>query len=381
MNLNWSYVPFEQIFEWKEKSKIKSGDGKNVGKYKMFVCSDTEIKHYDKYLESGESLVFGTGGKASCHVVNEPFAYSTDCVVAQRKSDNTLSKFYYHYLRQNCLEELQSTFTGSGLQHTSKKKINKILVPFLPYKEQARIVTCIEELFSQLDNGIETLQTVKQQLTVYRQSVLKEAFNDGAKTKLVEITEIVDDIRIGPFGTMLHKSDYVLSGVPVINPQHIKNLSIVESEKVSITEDKAIELKAYRLQTNDIILGRRGEMGRAAAITKRENGWICGTGSILFRIKPEYDAVFYAQILSSPDVVHYLEDNATGTTMKNLNEDIVSHIKVPKVTKKMQVDILNSIDQKTSVCDNIEKAVDTALQQSEALRQVILKQAFEGRLV
>ena len=191
---------------------------------------------------------------------------------------------------------------------------------------------------------------------------------------------ITDDIRIGPFGTMLHKRDYIKGGVPVINPQHIKNLSIVENESISVSIEKAQELSTYRLMCNDIIMGRRGEMGRTAAITEREQNWICGTGSILFRLKPEYDATFYAQILSSPDVVHYLEENATGTTMKNLNEDIVKHIPVPKITKEMQSIITNELEAKLSVCDSIEKTIDTALQEAEALTQSILKQAFEGGL-
>ena len=127
-------------------------------------------------------------------------------------------------------------------------------------------------------------------------------------------------------------------------------------------------------------MGRRGEMGRCAAVTGKEDGWLCGTGSILFRLKPDFDAVFYAQILSSPDVVHYLEENATGTTMKNLNEDIVKNIPVPYITRQQQKLIAQKIDAALSVCDSIEKTVDTALQQAEALRQSILKKAFEGGL-
>ena len=184
--------------------------------------------------------------------------------------------------------------------------------------------------------------------------MLKEAFSSELSSKTVEIREIVDDIRIGPFGTMLHKSDYISGGVPVINPQHIKSGKILPSASVTVSEEKARDLSAYRLQTNDIIMGRRGEMGRAAAITDVENGWLCGTGSILFRLKPNFDAGFYAQILSSPDVVHYLEEHATGTTMKNLNEDIVQYIPVPFVTAEMQRDITMKMDCKMSVCDSIE---------------------------
>ena len=155
---------------------------------------------------------------------------------------------------------------------------------------------------------------------------------------------------------------------------------ITPGKAVTITKEKADELSAYTLKRNDVIMGRRGEMGRAAAITEVEEGWICGTGSILFRLKGLFDAELYARILSSPDVVHYLEDHATGTTMKNLNEDIVKHIPVPLITKSMQIEMMSETDRRLSVCDSIEQTVDTAFQQAEAMRQSILKQAFEGRL-
>lgn len=122
-------------------------------------------------------------------------------------------------------------------------------------------------------------------------------------------------------------------------------------------------------------------MGRIAYVSTNEEEWICGTGSIVIRLKPEYDAVFYSQLLSSPDTVHYLEEKSTGTTMNNLNEDIVKHIPVPKITALLEQNkIKDNINAKLSVCENIEQTVDTALAQAEAMRQSIIKEAFEGRL-
>lgn len=306
--------------------------------------------------------------------VNFPFKVKSSAMkILHINKDLVLPKYIYY--RMQIINFDHSTHKRYWIQQYSKIRV---CVPPLP--EQERIVSCIEELFSQLDAGVETLKKTKAQLAVYRQAVLKEAFSSELSSKTVEIREIVDDIRIGPFGTMLHKSDYISGGVPVINPQHIKSGKILLSASVTVSEEKARDLSAYRLQTNDIIMGRRGEMGRAAAITDVENGWLCGTGSILFRLKPNFDAGFYAQILSSPDVVHYLEEHATGTTMKNLNEDIVQYIPVPFVTAEMQRDITMKMGCKMSVCDSIEQTVDTALQQAEAMRQGILKQAFGGAL-
>lgn len=292
-------------------------------------------------------------------------------------ADGMSQDYLYHFL-QGKFAVLNTKKKGAATPHLDPNILNqqKLIVP--PIKEQERIVSKIEELFSEVDNNIETLKNTKQQLAVYRQAVLKEAFEGYADT--VEISSIVEDIRIGPFGTALHKEDYIDNGIPVINPQHIKKNVIQPSSKTTISVEKAVELSSYRLKANDVIMGRRGEMGRSAAVTKKEEGWICGTGSIRFRLKEEFDAEFYAQILSSQSVVHYLEENATGTTMKNLNEDIVKHIPVPKITRQQQIEINNNIEATLSVCDSIEKTVVATLAQAEAMRQSILKKAFEGEL-
>ena len=283
---------------------------------------------------------------------------------------------YLYYFLQGKYTLLNTRKKGTGTPHLKPEllKAQKLFVP--DYPGQRRIVSRIEELLSQLESGVETLNTVKRQLAAYRHAVLQEAFFSKA-SDLVELSQLVDDIRIGPFGTMLHKEDYILNGIPVINPQHIKKLAICESPRVTISAEKADELVAYKLQVNDVIMGRRGEMGRVAAVGEREKGWICGTGSILFRLKPEFDANLYVQILSSPKTVHYLEKHATGTTMKNLNEDIVKHIPVPRIDRAEQASVMQRTDSTLSVCDNIEQTVAVALRQSEAMRYEILKNAFK----
>lgn len=337
---------------------------------KSFVLGYTD-ETYGVYDEL-PVIIFDDFTTASRYV-NFPFKVKSSAMkILKPNTALVLPKFIYY--RMQIIEFDHSTHKRYWIQQYSKIKV---AIPPLPVQEQ--IVARIEELFSQLDSGVETLKTVKQQLEVYRQAVLKEAFSTD-NTEIVELAEIVDDIRIGPFGTMLHKSDYTSGGIPVINPQHIKNSAIIPSDSVTVSVEKAEKLNAYKLKSNDIVMGRRGEMGRCAPVTQKEDGWLCGTGSILFRLKADFDAVFYSQILSSPDVVHYLEENATGTTMKNLNEEIVKHIPVPCVTRQQQMMISQKIDAALSVCDSIKETVDTALQQAEAMRQSILKQAFEGEL-
>ena len=362
---------------WSEILSIISGKNQKAvvnpdGKYPIYG-SGGKIDRADDFLcEAGTTIVGRKGTINNPIFVNERF-WNVDTAFGISPGPELNPKFLYYFCRFFDFKALDKSTTIPSL---AKSDLLNIEMPVPLLSEQDRIVARIEELFSHLDSGVETLKKVKQQLAVYRQAVLKEAFDTGTTSEIVEMYELVEDIRIGPFGTALHKSDYLTNGIPVINPQHISDLSIRPNPKITISPEKADELAAYRLHVNDVIMGRRGEMGRAAAITEVENGWICGTGSLLFRLKPEYDAAFYAQILASPNTVRYLEDHATGTTMKNLNEDIVKHIPVPKISREVQNSITKSLDEKLSVCDSIEQTVDTALQQAEAMRQSILNRAF-----
>lgn len=389
MKNEWNFKPLNEVVEILDKKRkpINSKQrslrilGKSNNELYPYYGATGQVGVIDYYLFDGEYVLLGEDGA--------PFldAFADKAYIISGKSwvnnhahilrSNYNNKFLCYYL--NCFN-YKDYVSGTTRLKLTQADMKRIPVPVPTISEQKQIVQQIEEQLSQLDRAVETLKKTKQQLEVYRQAVLKEAFSFNDADQLVEISQITDSIRIGPFGTMLHKSDYITNGIPVINPQHIKNGVIVPNPKNSISIEKAKELNNYQLKSNDIIMGRRGEMGRTAPVTDVENGWLCGTGSIFFRLKQDFDASLYSKILSSPSIVHYLEENATGTTMKNLNEDIVSHIPVPYIDKSKQNQIMQRLEERLSVCKSIETTINQSLQQAEALRQSILKQAFEGML-
>ncbi|ART68894.1 hypothetical protein BTO20_10120 [Mycobacterium dioxanotrophicus] len=142
--------------------------------------------------------------------------------------------------------------------------------------------------------------------------------------KLGEVAEV----RIGPFGSLLHKEDYVADGVPLVNPMHIERGSILPDPRHAVSVEKASQLSNYRLAEGDVVLGRRGEMGRCAVVDATANGYLCGTGSLIVRPGPALSSKFLSLLLSSPDMVRTLERESLGTTMPNLNQEIVSKIQI-----------------------------------------------------
>ena len=301
---------------------------------------------------------------------------------------------YLYYFLLSAKQQADDLASGTTFREISLSSIRKMTLLLPPSPEQYRIVAKIEELFSSLDKGIEILKTAQAQLKIYRQAVLKWAFegkltNDDVKegelpkgwiTK--RLSEISEKVQIGPFGSQLHKEDYIENGVPLINPMHIKDGKIIPDYSYSILEKKKNSLPNYILHTGDIVLGRRGEMGRCGLVSQKENGWFCGTGSLYIRpIKTKIDSKYLYMILCSTEVKKYLQENAAGTTMSNLNSKIINQMPLSFPPLSEQQSIVSEIESRLSVCDKLEESINQSLMQAEALRQSILKKAFEGKLV
>lgn len=302
------------------------------------------------------------------------------------RANKLLSKFLFYYLR---LEFLLGRFRGESTQTTNIANISSSVLgeytfPLPPLSEQQRIVECIEELFAKLDEAKERLQEVADSFAVRKAAILHKAFTGeliGKQvTELVPLENLVDLIKIGPFGSSLHESDYIENGIPLVNPKHIVQQRIVPQSKISISDEKAEELSSYKLKENDIVLGRRGEMGRCAPISNREENWICGTGSMIIRLKKEYDAKLYSLILGSQATVTYLENSAVGSTLKNLNEKIVRKIPVPQFSSEEQHEIVRLIDDLLARERSAQQATEQALASIDLMKKSILARAFRGEL-
>lgn len=301
--------------------------------------------------------------------------------ILQINTDLVIPKYIFYRLQ--IIQFDHSTHKRYWIQSYSKIKV---LIP--PLDEQFRIVARIEELFSELDKAVDTLKTTKEQLAVYRQAVLKDAF-DNAQAMCERFTPIEEllvtdrkGMSTGPFGTMLKKHEHKTTGVPMLGIENIDSGKFIDGNKIFVTPEKAAELKSFALKSGDIIISRSGTVGELCVVPPRMEGALLSTNLMRVsldcqKVLPEY---FIYLFQSKGIVLDQVKELCKGSTRIFLNQTILKQIQFPIPNVHEQLQIINTIESRLTFCDNIEKTVDTALAQADAMRQSILKQSFEGKI-
>ena len=312
----------------------------------------------------------------STQYVNFPFKVKSSAMkILTANTDLVLPKFIFY--RMQIIEFDHSTHKRYWIQQYSKIKVK---IPSLP--EQEKIVAKIEELFSELDNGVETLKKTKQQLAVYRQSALKAAFvGDYPKVPLKAISTAMS-------GYAFKSKKYSPDGrYVVVKIGNVKQFKFDFSRDLTRTNEVEGDiLQKYLLKKGDCLItltGSRGkrDYGFVSMITDQENYLLNQRVAALRFNHNKALPEFYQYYLSSFDYRNQFFSYETGNVgqgnvgIKALTDPIVV---CPTLDEQKRI-VLN-IEARMSACDNIEKTVDTALQQAEAMRQSILKKAFEGEL-
>ncbi len=164
---------------------------------------------------------------------------------------------------------------------------------------------------------------------------------DWRKARLVEIA----NVSTGPFGSLLHKSDYVEHGLPLVNPINISDEEIVPDPKKLIGEEARTRLDGYILRGGDIVVARRGEIGRCAVVTTKEDGWVCGTGCFFIRPSSGVSAQFLARLLRSERYRDQLEKASSGTTMLNLSNQALGDLAIELPDLREQQRIVGILDE------------------------------------
>ena len=393
---NWCWIELGKLtsmksgfpFDSKRFTRSKSANARPLIRIRDVVNGATETytdqecpKEY--VIKKGEILIGMDGDFNVGKWQSEDALLNQRVCCIQSCSSLYLDDFLFYYL-PDPLKKINDATPSVTVKHLSTKTLAITPVPVPPLPEQQRIVNRIESLFAKLDEAKQKAQDALDNFETRKAAILHKAFTGELigkhSTATTTLEEITTCIRIGPFGSALHKEDYILGGVPVVNPKHIVQQKIVPEEKTTVSVLKAEELSSYILQKNDIILGRRGDMGRSAPVTDLETGWLCGTGSMIIRLKSGYNAKFYSQIIASQAAVRYLEENSVGSTMKNLNEKVVRLLPIPDFTVDEQLEIVRILDNLLAKERQAKEVAEKVLEQIDLIKKAILARAFRGEL-
>lgn len=338
---------------------------------KSFIIGYTNEKSgiYDKL----PAIIFDDF-TTSIKYVNFPFKVKSSAMkILTPNKKLVLAKFIY-YLMQ-VVEFDHSTHKRYWIQQYSKLKVK---IP--PIEEQRCIVNRIEELFSSLDKAVETLQTTKAQLAVYRQAVLKEAFADHEKWEKYQFNDLMSVIRNG-YGA---KPDDM-------GEHRILRISSVRSMKLNLADFRLNQTEFPREDTvheNDLLFtrynGSKEFVGVCASVPTLPCAYAYPDKLIKCtpKLQDQIHSKFLQYYLNQGEARKYLQSKIKTTSGQNgiSGSDIKkTAVFLPDLT--VQKAVVAEIESRLSVCDSIEQTVDTALQQAEVLRQSILKQVFEGKLV
>ena len=182
--------------------------------------------------------------------------------------------------------------------------------------------------------------------------------------------------KTGPFGSALHKSDYVENGVPWINPIHIIDGYLIPDSRVTITEDAANLLNDFKLRINDIVIARRGEMGRCAVVPESQAGWLCGSGSMIIRCTQRIEPDFVQRVLASPRAIADIESASVGSTMNNLNQGVLANLKIQCPPTMIEQRAIAAV---LSDGDALISGLELLIAKKRAVKQAALQQLLTGK--
>ncbi len=447
------------------KERAKRIECKTQRELYPYYGATGQVGLIDDYLTDGEYILIGEDGA--------PFLdYSKDIAyIIQGKTwvnnhahillSHFNNKFLLHYLNQFNFHGFVSGTTRLKLTQTSLKKIP---VKLPPIPEQRAIVATIDQLFSDLDNGIANLKAAKAKLEIYRQAVLKKAFEGdltkewrakqtGLSTadelleqikeerleyyqkelqewelavvewekngeegkrlkkpkrgkqvsrasveKVIELYDIPDtwkfispeeiasfdkySIGIGPFGSNLKVMDYKDSGVPIVFVKNITQNNFFLDQKF-INENKYCELIAHSIQPLDILITKMGNPPGDCAIYPVDAPVAVITSDCLkFRVFEKYgERRFFKYCIESIFIKRQLGLITQGVAQKKISVARFKTLWFPFCSFEEQTQIVQEIETRLSVSDKLKEGIDQSLEKSEALRQSILKKAFEGKLL
>lgn len=308
--------------------------------------------------------------------------------------------FFYLFKCKPYIQALQSTSNlvrdGQALRY---ENFTLVPLPVISVTEQQTIASFLDRETGKIDALISEQRTLIDLLKEKRQATISHAVTKGLNPnapmrdsgiewlgevpthwEVVPLGMLSVLIQTGPFGSQLHSEEYIEGATPVINPSNIQEGKLLPDWSCTVGDEIVERLSHHKIREGDIVFGRRGEMGRCALVSKEEVGWLCGTGSLLVRLSEKTKPEFVSIYLRTTYVRELLKLESVGSTMDNLNAQILSRVPVPTTNTEEQQAIVNFLDQETTRFDALLAEAESAIALLQERRTALISAAVTGKI-
>ena len=380
---NWNVETFEDMLDYIQPTNyiVESTEYDDSYKTPVLTAGKSFIKGYTNethgIFNALPVIIFDDFTTAN-KFVNFPFKVKSSAMKIlkpKNKSINILFVFYY-------MQTVRVSFDTHKRYWISV--FAKLPIPSPPIAIQQAIVSKIEELFSELDKGIENLRIAQQQLKTYRQAVLKWAFEIEGPIKIIKLKDVCEFITKG---TTPSKEKLFKSGeIPFLKVYNLTFNGAIDFSKdpTYVThETHSGFLKRSITRPSDVLMNIVGPpLGKVSIVPNNFPEWNINQAIARFRCSNLLFNKYLLYYLLSENTIRTYSRKAKATAGQfNLTLEICRDIEIPLASISEQNKIVQEIESRLSVADKMEESITQSLQQAEGLRQSILKKAFEGKLI
>jgi type I restriction enzyme S subunit len=259
----------------------------------------------------------------------------------------------------------------------------KINIPLPPLPEQRRIAARLDKSFAELDAGMALLKQAKDGVMKYRAAVLEKEFSLAKAQR----TQREDSVTFAPLRELVTELGDGLHGTPkydtegdyfFINGNNLAGKIIQIKNETKKTSESEYKKYKKNLNENTVFVSINGTLGNTAFYNNEKV--ILGKSACYFNVKPSLLKEYVRYYLLTNTFKKYVNNNATGSTIRNLSLDAMRKLPIPLLSLQEQQQIVSRIESRFTACDEVDACIDNCITKAAALRQSLLKKAFEGRL-
>lgn len=369
---------FNDIFEFTGKTGHPASFGSVVGASPFFTSSQEKILGTESPDREGPALVFGTGGTASVHFIDEPFSASNDCfIVVPKNGCANSTKYYYHYLRNN-MRVLEAGFRGAGLKHISKSYLSSLPLPIASDTTMRSVVEMLDKA--------EVICSKRKQIIELTDSLLKSIFiemfgNLDTNTFGWRTYTVAEILKTDPQNGLYRPSSDYGSGVSILRIDGFYDGYLVKGRPLKRLNVDAKTIAKYRLETGDIVINRvnsREFLGKSALVEELVDETVFESNMMRFRVdKDQIDPRFFVDQLQTQFIKRQiLRASKDAVNQSSINQTDVRNFEIRVPPVELQEKYAAIVGKKTKT----DRSLTEALSASSNLFRSLSQRAFNSEL-